>query len=290
MNRESLHSMSNDELIDLYKKFECNMEKLSKNLNITREGLRKIFIKKGIDFSEIKKSYKASVKLNYELNPKLCEFCGKPLSWNERKNRFCSKTCGNKYRKVSEETKRKISNSLLNSNRKKLRICSVCGSQYYYQPGINTKKCCCKECSTKLKSLKLTPEVRQKLSDAGKKSAYTQAERRRSKNEKMFCELCEKQFENVLHNEPLFNGWDADVIIEDIKYAILWNGPWHRRKITKKHSVKQVQNRDSLKLKEILNSGYTPYIIDDNGKYNPQFVEEQFNIFINKLKGLGIIK
>ena len=36
----------------------------------------------------------------------------------------------------------------------------------------------------------------------------------------------------------------------------------------KNHSVKQVQ------------SGYTPYIIKDMGRYNPKFVEEEFNKFI----------
>ena len=78
----------------------------------------------------------------------------------------------------------------------------------------------------------------------------------------------------------MFNGWDADVIIEDIKTAILWNGKWHYVQLTEKHSVKQVQNRDSIKIEEIIKSGYTPYIIKDMGKYNPAFVEEEFNKFI----------
>lgn len=38
----------------------------------------------------------------------------------------------------------------------------------------------------------------------------------------------------------MFNGWDADIIIEDLKIAILWNGKWHYEKITEKHSVSQV--------------------------------------------------
>ena len=39
---------------------------------------------------------------------------------------------------------------------------------------------------------------------------------------------------NVKHNEAIFNGWDADVIIEDIKLAVLWNGKWHYEKDNKK--------------------------------------------------------
>jgi hypothetical protein len=60
---------------------------------------------------------------------------------------------------------------------------------------------------------------------------------RRSKNEIKFCILCEQNFSNVEHNKPIFNGWDADIIIHDIKYAILWNGAWHYKKLNKKHSV-----------------------------------------------------
>ena len=32
----------------------------------------------------------------------------------------------------------------------------------------------------------------------------------------------------------IFNGWDADIILTDLKIAILWNGKWHYEKLTKK--------------------------------------------------------
>lgn len=124
-----------------------------------------------------------------------------------------------------------------------------------------------------------SPETIKKFQYSGKKSAAIQSEKRRSKNEIEFCTLCENNFKNVLHNQPIFNGWDADIILEDYKIAILWNGAWHYKKITKKHSVKQVQNRDKIKIKEIINKGYKPYIIKDMGKYNKSFVENEFNKF-----------
>jgi len=103
---------------------------------------------------------------------------------------------------------------------------------------------------------------------------------RRSKNEIYFAELCKQHFKNVLTNKCIFNGWDADVIIEDIKTAILWNGKWHYEKIMKKHSLEQVQNRDKIKLGEIQKLGYKYYIIKDLGKYNPEFVEKEFEKFL----------
>ena len=121
----------------------------------------------------------------------------------------------------------------------------------------------------------------------GRKSAAIQSENKRSRNEIYFCELCEKYFDNVEHNKPKFNGWDADIIIDDIKTAILWNGKWHYEKIAKKHSIEQIQNRDKIKIEEIKKSGYKPYIIKDMGKYNPKFVEEEFEKLIRRDSSVG---
>ena len=95
--------------------------------------------------------------------------------------------------------------------------------------------------------------------------------------------MCEQHFNNVKHNEPIFNGWDADIIIEDIKVAVLWNGPWHYRKITEAHSLEQVQCRDKIKIKEIEKCGYKPYIIKDMGSYDLKKVNDEFNKFLNLL-------
>jgi DNA-directed RNA polymerase subunit RPC12/RpoP len=103
---------------------------------------------------------------------------------------------------------------------------------------------------------------------------------KRSQNEIYFGNLCKKHFKKVLFNEEIFNGWDADVIIEDIRTAVLWNGKWHYEKIMKKHSVEQVQNRDRLKIIEIEKCGYKSYIIKDMGRYNKEFVEKEFKNFI----------
>ena len=121
-----------------------------------------------------------------------------------------------------------------------------------------------------------------RVSNAGKKSVLSQKETRRSQNEMYFCDLCEKHFKKVLHNEAIFNGWDADIIIEDLKIAILWNGKWHYEQITKHHSITQVQNRDKRKIKEIENAGYKPYVIKDMGKFDKLFVEQQFSIFLKE--------
>ena len=83
------------------------------------------------------------------------------------------------------------------------RFCIECGDKI----GIANLEGLCR------KHQKYSEETMEKFRNAGKKSCQIQKETRRSKNEKLFCEMCESYFQNVKHNEPIFNGWDADVIL-----------------------------------------------------------------------------
>lgn len=115
---------------------------------------------------------------------------------------------------------------------------------------------------------------------------------RRSKNEIYFSTLCKQKWVNTFTNIPLFNGWDADIIIEEFRIAVLWNGPWHyNENIRKGHSLDQVKSRDKIKEKLIRKNGYIPYIIKDLGSYDTLFVEQEFQkfcIFINNIKEYGL--
>ena len=102
---------------------------------------------------------------------------------------------------------------------------------------------------------------------------------KRSKNEVYFSELCQPYF-SITTNEPFFDGWDADVIIHSDKIAILWDGIWHFKQISKTQSLKQVQARDKVKTAIIEKYGYAPFVIKDMRKYNIKFVDQEFEIFL----------
>ena len=252
----------------------------------------------------------AAAKRKYEKEGELreytvyCHSCGKEMKVIEpeklfpcKEKYFCSSSCSHK-RDRSEKTKEKISNSLINYNtnnsNKVNRICKACGKEYYWSKhkrfiGICTNVFCSPECSNYYNAHRnefYSEEIKQKFIETGKKSAQIQSEKRRSKNEKLFYELCKKHFNKVTHNDAQFNGWDADVLIWDYKVAVLWNGKWHYEKITEKHSVKQVQNRDEIKCKEIKAIGWDIYIIKDMGRYNPSFVNEQFELFLQYIQNI----
>lgn len=151
----------------------------------------------------------------------------------------------------------------------KVSYCKNCGKETPNRKRITCSKECC------IKFLKEKNHYRIN----GLKSVIAQKETKRSKNEILFARLCKEEFNTILENEPMFNGWDADVIIPDFKIAILWNGPWHYKKIKEKHYLEQVQNRDQIKIKEIETLGYKAYIIKDDGKYNKKFVYSKFEKF-----------
>lgn len=237
-----------------------------------------------------------------------CENCGKELTVtravyekSKTKHFFCNHSCAAEYnnkhrirrkktstpkKRTYKPTKPRSSNKPIKIRVLKSNICKICGREYNrFKTYGATKVFCSKECQSEYRNNRkqyLSKETIEKYVNAGKKSAKIQSENRRSKNEMYFCKLCEEHFKDVKHNEPIFNGWDADVIIEDIKTAVLWNGKWHYQKITKKHSLKQVQNRDRIKIKEIESCGYKPYVIKDEGKYNPKFVREEFEKFLQQ--------
>jgi len=211
-----------------------------------------------------------------------CEHCGKIMTEFYGSGRFCSQSCANSKIQTSEINKKRgntLHNNKVKEYYKNPNFCKICGKILPYEYKRRRKKTCSEECHIQL------------LKNNGLKGGLNSAQNqnRRSKNEIEFCELCEEYFgkDNVLHNEPIFNGWDADIIIPELKIAIVWNGIWHYKQIYTKQSLKQIQNRDNLKIQKIKENEYIPYIIKDMGKYNKKKVKEEFNKllqFINEIK------
>ncbi len=194
---------------------------------------------------------------------------------------FCCRECARAYSTKNKRTEINESISLAfkgKGNGDVILKCGKCENTFVVEWKRRKQKYCSKSCAASFKMENGLGSI------LGKKSVSAQSNNRRSKNEIYFGELCKQKFQNVKFNEPMFNGWDADVIIEDLKLAVLWNGKWHYEKIKEKHSVEQVQNRDRIKQEEIIKSGYRFYIVTDLGRANKKFVEEKFKEFLVFLK------
>lgn len=196
---------------------------------------------------------------------KLCPKCGKIHNKN---GTYCSYACANGGRCSKESnTKRSITLKARNSANKlytKISYCKVCGKIY-----SGKRKTCSEEC---YKIIRHAASVKGGI-NGGRMSAAKRV--RRSKDEISLYELCSIHYNNIEHNKPIFNGWDADIIIHDTKTAILWNGPWHYKEMGfSNHSLSQVQNRDKIKTKEMHALGWKVLIFEDR-YYTPETAMKQ---------------
>lgn len=206
-------------------------------------------------------------KIEYLKNPKFC-ICGKKFSFSTRNNKFCSKSCAaieiNKTRDkicyVKQSNTLKLNLSLQCFYPKKPKIfptkeCKVCRKIF-----SASRQTCSDECANKLRAL------------GGMKGGKISAAKivKRSKDEIILFNLLYPLFKRVTHNEPIANGWDADILIYDHKIAILWNGPWHYKEMGhSNHSLKQVRNRDKIKILEFNKIGWKVIAFEDRN-YTPE--------------------
>jgi len=210
----------------------------------------------------------------YNKNSILCKNCDKPLSYKRSKsnyNKFCTKSCAaifnNTGRMNSQISKNKVSNTLkdLYENYEKPRNgitkscyphslvlfqnCCVCNKLFSKKRHLKTKSCSI-ECNNKLHIL------------SGQASAKVQ--KRRSKDEIKLYELIKPLVKCIEHNERMFEGWDADILLPDYKIAISWNGPWHYKDMKGfNHTYKQTHNRDIIKRKVLHKNGWKFLIFED---------------------------
>jgi hypothetical protein len=187
--------------------------------------------------------------------------------------------------------KRKVADWVKTKNKAKSRSpiqCKHCGITWtpiylsYNEPGQYKSTCslaCTKELqkSTGRKAISLLWNDREKMiessSKGGRKSAATVI--KRSKDEIALYELCSTYWPNVTHNRIIIDGWDADIILEDYKVAVLWNGPWHYKQMPhKNHSLAQVQKRDEIKLNKFIALGFMVLTFEDRN-YTPNSAFEE---------------
>lgn len=231
----------------------------------------------------------------YSENPQKCAQCTKALPYKKKHDKFCSSRCfGIHHNKQCKEQ-----DSIFKKRQKKVQ-CLMCPIEFVTSFYTSPKRYFCSTCRKNQKMVDLLCQIcsssfrgREGLRTCSKQcfniAVRTNGRRgglatqkkatRRSKNEILFAELCESLYGPILCNQPIFNGWDADVILPAYKVAVLWDGVWHRIKVTRTHALKQVQNRDRMKHAAITACGYATYVICDNGMHNPKFVQEQFEKF-----------
>jgi len=203
-------------------------------------------------------SSECAAKAN-ELENRVCEYCGKKYKPSESKSKYCSRECSNKDSRVcSEKRKAKVKRTMemKHLNEGTListfdfetlypQVCEVCGEFFLH---TRKNRTCSSSCAGALRLL-----TKQEKGVEIPKRSKAEIELFNLMSQDHDCE----------HNKPIFNGFDADIIIHALKLAIEWNGPWHYKKMMESHSLKAVKIKDRKKVREVLKKGYRILIIKD---------------------------
>ena len=175
---------------------------------------------------------------------KNCPKCGQQ---HEKTGLFCSRSCANSRGPRTQDFKARVAAKLKNRpspHKGKIKVervqtnCVVC-----HAPVLTTDSELQRRASVTCLSFEC---VRETHSRAGKASAAKRV--LRSKDEIELFELCKSVYGSAQPNTIIADGWDADIVIPELKIAVLWHGPWHYRDMKMhNHSLRQVKNRDRIK-------------------------------------------
>jgi len=156
--------MTNQEIQNIYDYSKSKLDIIKKlNINIHQNGFNidkdilyyfsNIGINNREDISKknLSNHWLEIQKRDYNLNPKFCEYCGKILPFEKRNSKCCNQSCGTalgnkKKGHRTEETKRKISQSLYKGIHIHKNICKWCGKEF---ETIKNTKYCSNECKQK---------------------------------------------------------------------------------------------------------------------------------------------
>ena len=91
---KNIKDLSDEELIELFKKNNYCFMNIAKEFGVAGETVRREFIKRGINYNKIVEEWKNDIREAYEKSPKLCKHCGKPIPWEKRmSNEYCNRSC-----------------------------------------------------------------------------------------------------------------------------------------------------------------------------------------------------
>lgn len=130
----NVKELTNEELIQLFKENDCSMQGMEKKYSLGNNTMQRLFVKRGIDYNQIKKEYQQNLVDTYYKNPKLCKQCGKPISYEDRRKDFCDRSCSAKYNNY-----KRAKQHCLDPNEK--YFCLNCGKELAYSHSSRMKFC-----------------------------------------------------------------------------------------------------------------------------------------------------
>lgn len=284
--------MTKDEFQYLVKSVP-NRHNLILKLGMEENGTGRRFINKLFaQYPDTDTSHFHIVRRRTPVVEKNCPKCG---TIHVKKGKFCCRSCAN-GRIHSEETKKKTSNSVKNSEKFKSAIRKM----------VIDGKYALKRKSNKVAKIKIDRKKRVNIKCINCNNEF--AVKPFQVGNRKFCNgTCRNIFNNkliqghrskaeillekaLIENFPLvdisFNdrkilgGLELDVFIQSLNVAIEWNGIFHIKNI--RGNLETVQKKDKIKLDRCNELGIELFVIEDPTS-NPKFVTKKIEEIISRL-------
>ena len=158
-----------------------------------------------------------------------CEYCKKPFQRSSKDNATFKKRTTKPY--CSRKCYALAQQSRVTSN------CGFCGTEVWRH--------------TRFAKSSKSGHIFCNNSCAAKYNIQYRKKSRRSKVEKLLCDLITQEFPqlNILPNDTtMLNGYEVDIAIPELKLAIEWNGIVHFKPIYGTEKLFKIQTRDKEKL------------------------------------------
>ena len=207
-----------------------------------------------------------------------CIGCGVVFSRPEWKHKYyCSSTCKKQHRTIECEC--------LFCGKKQTRpkswvrkYCSrKCNASHREQLAVKTYTCPCGKSVRKAQSyIKYEQQgVYCSIKCCHKYKTY----KSRSLNEELFYNKIKELYPSAAANVAI-EGREADILLDELKIAVHWNGIWHYKPIRGAKILNDIQRRDHERYQIFEAAGFSNYIIRDDNSHDPSKVQEELDRFL----------
>lgn len=90
-------------------------------------------------------------------------------------------------------------------------------------------------------------------------------------------------YEVIHHDVDTLPPFEIDITIPELKIAVSWDGPFHRRAVFGEKRLQNTINRDKRKRSGLLKKGWSVIIVEDDNAFNEEFVKSSVSKIVNTI-------
>jgi transposase-like protein len=210
-------------------------------------------------------------------------------------NNFLNSEKADEYRKRIGDKSKKWFEELKKDEKRCLEHCQKLSGEnnHFYGKHHDDKMKAKLSLATKKHWQSLTQAEKDKFNEKVQQGAFKGMQKAGclgSKNERLCHQLLKEKFPHlkiIHHDTSIYPGKEIDITIPEKRIAIEWQGIFHRKPIYGERHMKTIKISDKQKRTFFKNRSWQLVEIEDDGSYNPNFVNERVNELVFNINKVG---